>query len=438
MSYFETVLASDTTATAPPASTDNSLFTGPYETPNATALLGGLTVQPDLRSLYPAPSTIPILWDYYIHNVDSLFKLIYKPDVSRMITDVSNGLCVDDSAETLMFAIYYAAIASTPCDTCQSRYGTDKRILVHKFRVALEKSLLKANWMTTQEIAVIQSLVIWLVFASETSRSTWIICGIVMSLAQAQGLHMESSSFSLTLIESEVRRRVWWMLCQIDVRVSDNCGLEPHVPLTTNIQLPLHINDADLEKYRCADDIELRDERTEMTVTLVKLEMVQAKLRFRRYKILLSSGEDRDSVIHHQLQRYRDIYLKYFDDDSEYSRFCCLGIRFIMARLWKLMYDASREQEPIDLSELDEPLLRYNADILEIAYQLPDRYRQFGWFFRCKYTQWHALAYLLIQLCKHTQGAAVERAWEVVDAVIGDSYTSGSTYSQTTKSECLS
>ena len=435
MSYFETVLASDTIATAPSPTTNKPLLAGPYEAPNATTLLGSLTARPDLRSHYPAPNAIAMFLDYYATNVDSLFKLIYKPDVARIISDVANGVCTDPSAESLMFAICYAVVASTPCDNCQAQYGTDKKALVNKFRAALEQSLLKANWMTTQEITVLQSLLIWLMFASENLRSTWIICGVVMSLAQSQGLHMESSSFSLTLIESEVRRRVWWMLCQIDVRVSDNCGLEPHVPLTTNVQLPLHINDADLSNCSGAHGIEPRDEWTEMSATLVKLELVHTNLRYRRHKPLLTNGEDRDSIVRAQLQRYRDVYLKYFDDGSDYSRFCCLGIRFIMARLWKLMYDASQQHEALDASELDEPLLRYHADILEIAYQLPDRYRQFGWFFRCKYTQWHALAYLLIQLCKHTQGPAVERAWEVLDGVIGDSDTRGSTSTLTTTSK---
>ncbi len=82
-----------------------------------------------------------------------------------------------------------------------------------------------------------------------------------------------------------------------------------------------------------------------------------------------------------------------------------------------MIYDASPQTDGEMHGQVNEPLLLYNADILEIANQLPETFRQFGWFFRCKYTQWHATACILTQLCHYSHGPAVDRAWAVLDEV---------------------
>ncbi|KAJ4298242.1 hypothetical protein N0V90_006141 [Kalmusia sp. IMI 367209] len=422
VSYFETVLASDPAkekqVSAPKALTSTN---HPRENLDVNSLLGVPRAQEDLRPYYPASDVAPKLWEYYTQHVDIMNKILYKPDVLPLIMHASNGVPVDAANETLLFGIWYSVVASTSGEQCISLHGAEKKSLLRRYRYALEQSLIQAGWMTTQRIVVLQSISLYLVFAAENSRSTWMLCGIAISLAQAMGLHTDSTSFSLTPVETEVRRRVWWRLCQVDVRVSENCGLEPHVPFNMDTKLPLNINDSDLDTG-CKEDVTSRDELTEMTLSLIKIEMAYTNLRFKRAQCGLSpvGKEERDNVIKDQLQRYREVYLKYFDGPSEFLRICSLGTRLVMARLWKHMHDASQPKDVIDTNELNEPLLLYNADVLEIANQLPDKYRQYGWFFRCRYTQWHAITYILIQLCKHTRGTAVDRAWEVINAVFGD------------------
>lgn len=264
------------------------------------------------------------------------------------------------------------------------------------------------------------------------------------------GIHTDGAS-SLGAIETEVRRRVWWTLCLIDVRVSENCGLEPHVPLAADTRLPFHINDSDLTCTRTStqlsgnvsttlsqspsegssqvnpahldvyqiptppldtEAIAPRNEFTEMTVSLVRIERTRTYLKFTRLQ-RGASREEQESVINKQLRRCEDVYLKYLNEHLELHRLCSLGIQLIMIRLRGLLHDASR---PNNTEVLDEQLLDYNTEVLRVAHQLPDRNRPYGWFFRCKYQQWHAAAYILIQLCKHTRGPAVDRAWEVLDS----------------------
>ncbi|KAF2494417.1 hypothetical protein BU16DRAFT_487525, partial [Lophium mytilinum] len=352
-----------------------------------------------------------VLWEYYCCNVDVMVKVLYKPAVDTLIMRASKDLSSVDSATEapLLFAIWLATATSMSAEECWKLHGENRGVLIRKYRCALEGSLAEAGWMTTQDILVLQSLTLYLVFASANSRSTWILNGIALSLAQAMGMHSDSSSFSLGAIETEVRRRIWWVLCQTDVRVSENCGLQSHVPFTMDTELPMNINDSDLISAK-ENPLISRNHFTEMSVSLVKIEMTRTKLQFNRSTL---NKEEKERLVQDQLQRYEDTYLKYYDGHLELHRLYYLGTRLIMARIWRMMHDATHDGS--DDETLQEPLILWNADVLEIAHQLPCKYRQHGWFFRCKYTQWHAAAYLLIQMCKHTLGPAVDRAWEVLD-----------------------
>lgn len=247
------------------------------------------------------------------------------------------------------------------------------------------------------------------------------LSGIAIGIAQAMGMHSDSASSSLGVVDAETRRRVWWSLCQLDNRISEDCGLENHVPLTMDAKLPLHVNDQDLVATN-DQQISPRSEFSETTVSLIKIEFARIILKFKkpRFGEPPLTGAEKEELAKGQIRRYEETYLTYFDGPSQLHRLCYLGTRLIIAKLWRMAYDATKQVETRP-EELDEALVLYNADVLEIAHQLPDNYRQFGWFFHCKYTQWHAMAYLLIELCKHTQGPAVDRAWQVLDAVFSSS-----------------
>ncbi|KAF2878226.1 hypothetical protein BDV95DRAFT_15674 [Massariosphaeria phaeospora] len=331
-----------------------------------------------------------------------------RSDLETKILASENLQC-DTSMITNMFT-RLATVTCMSAPECQQLLRENRRTLVRRYRHALEQSLAQAGWMTTQSILVLQSLVLYIFFATGSSRHTWIINGIALSLAQAMGLHSNASS-SLDGIETEVRRRVWWMLCQTDVRASDTCGLQSHVPFTMDTELPLNINDTDLEFAGSVTTLHSRTELTEMTVSLAKIEMAKTKLLFKQSNL---PSMEREAIIRAQLRRYEDTYLKYYDRNSELQRLYYLGTRFMMARLSKMMYDTANDDAKTE--GLPESLILYHADVLEIAHQLPNKYRQHGWFFRCKNTQWHAVAYLLIQLCEYTEGSVVDRAWDVVEA----------------------
>ena len=247
------------------------------------------------------------------------------------------------------------------------------------------------------------------------------LSGMAMNIAQAMGLHRDGTCFSLNSVETEERRRLWWSLCQLDSRVSVDCGLEPHIPLTMDTKLPLHINDSDLEAG-VEQEITFRTEFTEMTVSLIKIELAKTTLKVKRPQCELPplSKEGAATLLREQIGRYEDTYLQYLNERSQFNRFCYLGTWLIITKLWRMRYEITERNEAAGYDEVKDRLISYNTDILEIAHQLPGKSRQFGWFFGCKYSQWHAMAYILIGLCKYPQGPIVDRAWVVLNAVFSD------------------
>ncbi|KAF2639740.1 hypothetical protein P280DRAFT_550431 [Massarina eburnea CBS 473.64] len=423
LAYFETVLLTDAHVredAKPKPPTNRNL--------DANSLLTTTHEKRDMRLYHPPAEIMHVLWDFFSRNVEIMAKVLYKPAVDALVSRAAKDLSSTTTEESLLFAIWLATALTMSPEECLQLHREEQPILIRRYRYALEQTLAQAGWMTTQNILVLQSLTLYLVFSSENARSTWILSGIALSVAQAMGMHSDSASFNLSPIEVEVRRRVWWMLCQLDVRISENCGLQSHVPLVTDTKLPLHINDLDLAT---ANEVapKPRDEFTDMTLSLIKIEMANTNLKLKRS---CSTVEERKTVVRQQLERYDNIWLKYFDQESELHRLCALGTRLIMSRLWKLEHDLASTPTTED-GDTWESLIYYNANVLDISHQLPCKYRRHGWFFRCKYSQWHAVAYLLLQMCRHTQGPAVDRAWSSIDSAFADWEEGGITTSDTVK-----
>jgi hypothetical protein len=71
------------------------------------------------------------------------------------------------------------------------------------------------------------------------------LTGNLIRSAQSIGLHREGSGSGISPFEVEIRRRLWWNICALDCRTSEDHGIEHMIP-DTNVALPSNLNDADL------------------------------------------------------------------------------------------------------------------------------------------------------------------------------------------------
>jgi hypothetical protein len=196
-----------------------------------------------------------------------------------------------------------------------------------------------------------------------------------------------------------------------------------------NTRRPLHVNDEDLIPEKVEEPKE-REDFTEMTFCSISREAAEAVLelnfvpagepRHVENDIAGAWDQRRDFVISTQ-HRVQDKYLRYCDLAIPIHYAINKVAEIIMATLWLILYRPL--QKPFgDSSSSFQPahpnILYLSVEVMEKAYQLgTDLVTQPIWWLAGNYTQWHALAVTLGELCVQTEGPVVDRAWTIVDAM---------------------
>jgi hypothetical protein len=186
----------------------------------------------DMQALHPPEQQARDFWAVYKENVDALVKVLHIPTVDPIIFDAFAHLDkVGKGLESLLFAIYYGAVTSTPAEDCLERWGEDRQILLNRYRFGLEQAMARANFLYCDEIVVLQAFVIYLILLrrNDDARKIWTLSGLVVRISQTLGIHRDGSHFGLSPFEIETRRRLWWQVCILDARSSEDHGCDPTI-----------------------------------------------------------------------------------------------------------------------------------------------------------------------------------------------------------------
>ncbi|KAI2467063.1 fungal-specific transcription factor domain-containing protein [Annulohypoxylon bovei var. microspora] len=394
-------------------------------------VLGYSSSNVDLRKLHPLPSQIPFIWQVYQENVDPLVKILHVPSMSKIIRELrSNMNDISPGMEALMFAIYYASITSMEEDEVKVNFGADKGQLINKYRFATEQALAKANFLVTSELVVVQAFTLFLVLVRryDDTRFAWTLTGLAIRISQSLGIHREGTKFDdLSPFDVEMRRRLWWAICILDLRSAEDQGTELTIAERTyDTQFPLNINDADISP----DMKEFPKEKegpTDMTFCLIRYEIcaLSRKIHFATNGMApcqsRSTEAERDEMLLECYERIEKQYLKTCGDkDADVLHWVAAMIaRLIMAKMSLIIY------QPMLLhstgKELNKDvrhrLFMASLEVVEYTKVLnsEQRCRQWRWLFQT-YAQWHAVAYLLLETCRLPWTASLERAWIVLNA----------------------
>ena len=226
-----------------------------------------------------------------------------------------------------------------------------------------------------------------------------------------------------------MRRRLWWQLFILDGQGSHDRGSDPIMRKSSfNTRRPLHVNDEDLSPEKIEEPKERKD-FTDMTFSAISREAAEAVLELN----FVPAGEPRrvqNDIAGAWNQRRDFVFSTQHRVQDKYLRYCDLAIpihyainkvaEIIMATLWLILYRPL--QKPFEDSTSFQPahpnILYLSVVVMEKAYQLStDPVTQPIWWLTGNYTQWHALAVTLGELCGQTEGPIVDRAWAIVDAM---------------------
>ena len=127
----------------------------------------GLSSSPQAsRRLYLQPQIRHRLCDIFFRNVDPLFKILHRPSLQAFIKDGKPYLDYEQDHQapaTLASAIYLCAVCTLDEMECQSMFNTSKKVIVAEFQQETESALAKADFVTTNDLTVLQAYIISLV-----------------------------------------------------------------------------------------------------------------------------------------------------------------------------------------------------------------------------------------------------------------------------------
>ncbi|RMJ29048.1 Transcription factor [Aspergillus sp. HF37] len=393
------------------------------------SLFGYSALAHSLRIFHPPFSQLVLLLDHFKENVAPLVRIFHMPSMIQMFwTSIAALDSLDKNTEALMFAIYYAAIISLSPEQCESQLGERRPAALAKYRFVVEQALARANLLNTQSVVLIQAAVLFLsaLRNEDDSRTVWSMTALTFHLAQTIGLHRDGTAFGLKPFETEIRRRIWWHICLLDARSSEDHGCEPIVhDAVFDTKLPMNVNDVDLFP-EMAEFPEEKEGATEMTFCLIRCQVTRTMRRIGYVPpSTRGSGRHQDGPssesrpkLMGELQRLLEQrYLRYCNPSIPIFLASATVTRLIIARMWLAVHHPMSHKDPLP-SNIRDRLFLASVEVIELsALLLTDQnLLKWNWYFKT-HIQWHAVAFVLSEICSRPPSPDCDRAWNYVIAV---------------------
>ncbi|CEJ82795.1 hypothetical protein VHEMI02843 [[Torrubiella] hemipterigena] len=276
--------------------------------------------------------------------------------------------------------------------------------------------------MNTSDMTLVQAMAIFLFLARrhDSPRYVWMLTGLVIRMAQALGLHRDGSRFDhLTPFEVEKRRRIWWAVCVLDLRSSEELAMDMTIAQGSfDTRLPLNVNTSDIRPTTQQAPPE-KDGLTDMTLPLLWFSQVDV---MRRMTFLMaaqggqagSSLEEQLSLLGELEDQIQRMYLQYSNPQDSPAYWMAVGVtRIVVSKMTLFVYLPALFSSPANITQdISTKLLVSAIEIAEFNHALNGSRdcRPWRWIFQT-YTHWHAVVYMLLNAAQQPWSPLIERAW---------------------------
>ncbi|KAJ2975942.1 hypothetical protein NQ176_g5234 [Zarea fungicola] len=369
---------------------------------------------------------IPVYWRIYKENFDCLAKILHVPTTEILISSAASGIDnIVPSTETLLFAIYFAAVVAIPPEECLQTLGHPKGELFSHYSFAVQKSFEQVSILETHEFIVLQAFTIYLIAVQFhcSSKRLSTLTAVLVRLAQGAGIHCDGSRFGQSPFETEMRRRLWWHIRLIDARASEEAGCDATIrPGSSSTAMPLNINDVDLTPAMTVIPAS-RMECTDMTFSLLRFEAILA------FEAISQCGKlglaETIDCTTRSIMRYQNCIRELVPiqpgQTNPFYWYTAIVSRIILNQLWLVAYYPYLQVNSYDCvsSATRDDLFSTAIYIMQSQLLLYNGTPTRRWSWLCA-TQppWHAMTYILTELCKRKHGCRVEAAWNTIDSVL--------------------
>ncbi|GIJ85153.1 hypothetical protein Asppvi_004009 [Aspergillus pseudoviridinutans] len=379
-----------------------------------------------LGPLHPSPPVISTIWQTYLDVVDPVLKIFHVPTVQRHVFSLIRGQPIRDArTECLIFAIYYSTVVAMSAAECQSEFHEERATLLSRYRMGVEHALLKANFLNSVDMMVLQAFSLYLICGrrDENGPDVCALIGVAIGTAMKIGLHSDGAATGLRPFEVEMRRRLWWQICTLDVRTAEDHGVEPSIMESAfTTELPSNVNDASLDP-NMSELPQAQLGRTEMLFSLVRFEVS----RFARRVVFSDRFCSSNSYpILNETQKCKAIDKFREHIEKQYLAYCDKGVpldcvtaaitRLILVKLKLAVFKPRRDRKLVmpvrgDYGKACEEVLHHASRLRQY-----ERGTRWLWLFQT-YVEWDALAYLLLELCLGPSWNPSGTAWRAANEV---------------------
>lgn len=374
------------------------------------------------------PKRLWAMWQHYRSNVDPLLKIVHIPAVQHLFLSTDEeSKHVSTDAESLKFAISFAAAASLETPPGDATSCANNQVLLHTYATKLEASLAKAQFMKEPTIAAVQALTIYLITGQRFLGSTyvWSLMAILVRVATKLKLNQDPENQGLSFLDCEYRRRLWWHICTLDARIAELNHSDPLIyERKCTSRFPISIPDADLDSVQ---DIDPKRSATQHSPDMFS-NLLRFEITYYMRTILFSEDfmeengwpilpvDGKLSVIEYLEKVLEDKYYRTCDCKTSTCRLAIASSRITVARLKLSTLLGEQGVSQLSKDEMDE-VLAASAIVLENLRTLRDDPSLSRWaWLSTPQAEWDAAAMCLSALLLvRSKTKAVTRAWTALN-----------------------
>ncbi|KAJ5572933.1 hypothetical protein N7450_009917 [Penicillium hetheringtonii] len=357
----------------------------------------------EFRHHHLQPEQIKKLWTVHQENVAPLIAILHIPSTQKIISDAIEGVELDAVHDALVLAVCFSAIVSLTPAQCQTILDRDHHTARRNYEIAFGRTLDSAGFLNPKNILIIQAAVLFLLCsrAGGNTRLVWARTAVVIRLAQSLQIHTDGEELKLSPFETEIRRRLWWYICILDMLSSEDQAMDTQIrPGMFNTKYPSNINGKDLSPG-CSK---------------VLNEIYWSRPLLDRS--LTTSFSDQEDAVTRVGKNLQDEYLSYYNLDIPLQWISATIIRLQLSRAWLLSRIPS-EPLPGSNQPHNDTAFETAVECINFSYLLQTNTVTAQWSWLCKsYKQWQIMAYLLAELSNRPLSAETDHAWDVVTKML--------------------
>lgn len=341
-----------------------------------------------------------------------------------------------------MFAVYSAAAMSLSDDECLDRFHEPRQKFRAKLVAATKAALTNSNFMATSSMVVLQSLIIHIISAQDIyePRALWTITGVAIRIAHGMGVQRDGTLLGLKPFDTEMRRRIWWLLKAQDQRSAELCGLAKFRDLSLSpdaTKRPSNVNDDEIYPEMLALP-KASNKLTDMTFLAMRYDLQDyAAARVSKFRQLgkdpsrwdshLASAEnpeEADSYVK-EIEEYLEMkYLRHCDPSQPLQLLSLLMARAAVGAICFMMHHPRRWANSNEAPSSEQKLIwDTSVRLLEQREMLQSSplLKRFAW--QASFaTQWHAFIHVLDTLRANPSILGSEKVWKLVESAFENNF----------------